>query len=162
MQLASGYLTQRKGIAMLAWHYTTAQKYKLIKESGLLLPATIGVLPPERPILWFSTHPKYEPTALKPLGDGRGNIIRLLTMEELYAMAGGLVRFGCPVTSLKHGEDLRKTAKMSSIMWRRLQKSGRNQKANPCDWWGHVGSMTLDEVTVQVMDAEMTWRPLRG
>lgn len=143
---------------MIAWHYTTGQKYQLIKETGLLLPADIGIEPPELPILWFSTHPRYEPSAMKPLGDTQGNFVRMLTLEEMHKMAGGLVRFGCPISRLKCGENLRKSAKMQSIWWRRLAKKAADMKANPSDWWGHVGSMKLDEVTVQVMDAQMIWR----
>jgi hypothetical protein len=143
---------------MIAWHYTTGEKYELIKKSGLLLPAESGVEPPERPILWFSTHPKFEPTAMKPLASAQG-IIRMLTLEELRDMAGGLVRFGCPVTQLKFGENLRREAKMQSIVWRALAKRGAKVKASQGDWWGHVGSMALAEVTVEVMNDHKTWLP---
>lgn len=147
---------------MIAYHYTTTQKFHLIKERGLLLPAHIGVLPPELPILWFSTHPKYEPTALKPLGDNRGNIIRMLTVKELYELAGGLVRFGISTTALKRGDDLRKTAKMSATVWRQLEKSVKRIKANPIDWFGHVGPMSLERVRIETMDDKMVWRPITG
>ena len=145
---------------MIAWHYTTGQKYELIKKTGILLPADIGVTPPEKPILWFSTHRKYEPSAMKPLGDSRGNIIRMLTLNEMKDMAGGLYRFGSSVTELKCGENLRKAAKMQSIMWRCLIKNGARLKADPADWWGHVGSLYLAEVTVEMMDANMRWIPV--
>lgn len=145
---------------MIAYHYTTAEKYELIKQSGLLLPADIGVLPPELPILWFSTHPRYEPSALKPLGDEYGNVIRMLTVKELHEMGGGLVRFGISTAKLKRGEELRKAAKMSATVWRKLEKSGRKMKANPSDWLGHVGSVHVQEVTIEVMDKNMVWRPL--
>lgn len=145
---------------MIAYHYTTAQKYELIKQSGLLLPADIGVLPPELPILWFSTHPRYEPSALKPLGDEYGNVIRMLTVKELHERAGGLVRFGISVANLKRGEELRKAARMSATVWRKLEKSGKKMKANPSDWLGHVGSMDIQEVTIEVMDENMVWRPM--
>ena len=141
---------------MIAWHYTTGDKYELIKNSGVLLPADIGVKLPERPILWFSTHPKFEPTAMKPLVNAQGPI-RMLTLEELRDMAGGLVRFGCPVTRLKFGENLRKEAKMQSIVWRGLVKRALKVKASQGDWWGHVGSMSLDEVTVEVMNDHKAW-----
>lgn len=143
---------------MIAWHYTTAQKYHLIKQSGLLLPAHTGVVPPELPILWFSTHPKYEPTARKPLGDAYGNIIRLLTVQEMYKLAGGLVRFGISTVVLKRGEKLRKAAKMPSTVWCQLEKTGKKLNANPGDWLGYVGSIPINEVTVEVMDAGMVWR----
>jgi hypothetical protein len=143
---------------MIAWHYTTGEKYELIKKCGSLLPADIGVTAPERPILWFSTHPRFEPTALKPLASARG-IIRMLTMEEMRDMAGGLVRFGCPVTRLKFGENLRKEAKMQSIIWRSLAKSAVRVKANQGDWWGYVGTMEIAGLKVELMSNRMTWHP---
>ncbi|CAJ3120226.1 Uncharacterised protein [Burkholderia pseudomallei] len=145
---------------MIAWHYTTGQKFELIKQTGILLPADIGVAPPELPILWFSTHPRYEPSAMKPLGDSTGNIVRMLTLDEMRELGGGLYRFSYPISHLKCGENLRKAAKMSSIWWRRLVKGGANLKADPADWWGHVGSLSLSKVTVETMDSNKRWIPV--
>lgn len=145
---------------MIAWHYTTGQKFERIKQTGILLPADIGVEPPEQPILWFSTHPRYEPSAMKPLGDSKGNVIRMLTLDELHEMGGGLYRLGYPINRLKCGENLRKAAKMSSIWWRRLHKGAANLKADPADWWGQVGPMSLSEVTVETMDSNKRWIPV--
>ncbi len=141
---------------MIAWHYTTAKKFDLIMESKILLPADIGVIEPELPVLWFSTHPKFEPSAHKAItySDGTyGNA----TLEEMYRMTGGLARFGCPISKLQCGENLRKAAKMKSLMWRRLVKRGVQMGAKPSDWWGHVGRMPLDEVIVEVMNPGMQW-----
>lgn len=143
---------------MIAWHYTTGQKYELIKQTGILLPAEAGVEPPEQPILWFSTHPRYEPSALKPIeAPTTREGIRLLTLDEMYEMADGLYRFGYPIAELKCGENLRKAAKMPSIWWRRLAKRAANLKADPADWWGHVGSLPLSAVTVEKMDTNKRW-----
>lgn len=147
---------------MIAYHYTTVEKFHLIKRCGLLLPADIGVCAPELPILWFSTHPRYEPSALKPLGDEYGNVIRILNVRELHKLGGGLVRFGIPTSRLKRGEELRKSAKMSATIWRKLEKVGKKMKANPFDWLGHVGSMPLEHVTIEIMDDNMVWRPISG
>jgi hypothetical protein len=144
----------------VAWHYTTGQNYELIKQTGMVIPASAGVQPPEEPILWFSTHPVFEPTALKPAGDENGNFIRMLSLDELSEMAGGLYRFGSPTNRLLHGEKLRKAARMKSIWWRRLLKGAENLKGNPGDWWGYVGTMDLDEVTVEIMDDNKRWRPV--
>ncbi|CBJ36681.1 conserved protein of unknown function [Ralstonia solanacearum CMR15] len=147
---------------MIAWHYTTGHKYELIKQTGILLPADIGVEPPEQPILWFSTHPRYEPSAMKPLGGSNGNVLRMLTLDEMRELGGGLYRFGYSLAELKCGENLRKAAKMSSIWWRRLVRGAANLKADPADWWGHVGSLSLSEVTVETMDDNKRWIPVGG
>ncbi len=102
---------------MISWHYTTGDKYELIKKSGLLLPADIGISPPERPILWFSTHPRYEPTALKPLCGAQSKI------------------------------------------WRGLAKTATKVNASQSDWWGHVGTVEIAELTVELMSKRMTWLP---
>lgn len=143
---------------MISWHYTTGEKYELIKKSGLLLPADFGVCEPERPILWFSTHPKFEPTAMKPLRSAQ-SFVRMLTLEELREMAGGLVRFGCPVSRLKFGDNLRREAKMKSKIWRGLAKAATKINASQSDWWGHVGTMDIADLTVELMSNRMTWIP---
>ena len=97
---------------------------------------------------------------MKPLVDSNGKIIHRLTVDEMWEMADGLYRFGCPLVHLKCGENLRKAAKMSSIWWRRLVRSGAKMKAHQADWWGHVGSMSLSEVTVEKMDADKRWIPV--
>lgn len=86
-------------------------------------------------------------------------MLTLDELDELNEMAGGLVRFGCPVSQLKFGENLRKEAKMNSSVWRGLAKSAAKVNATQSDWWGHVGSMTLDDVIVELMSNRMTWRP---
>ncbi|NIE66472.1 hypothetical protein [Burkholderia sp. Ax-1719] len=97
---------------------------------------------------------------MKPLADSNGKIIRRLTVDEMWEIADGLYRFGCPIGQLKYGENLRKAAKMSSIWWRRLVKSGVKMKADPADWWGHVGSLSLTELTVEKMNADKRWIPV--
>ena len=144
---------------MISWHYTTGDKYKLIKKSGLLLPADIGIRAPECPILWFSTHPKFEPTAMKPIRNLAGDFIRMLTLEELREMAGGLVRFGCPVRRLKFGENLRREAKMKAKIWSSLAKAATKVNASQSDWWGHVGTMEIGDLTVELMSNRMKWHP---
>jgi len=141
---------------MIAWHYTTARKFDLIMKSKVLLPADIGVVAPELPILWFSTHPKFEPSAHKAVTFSDGTS-RSATLDEMYEKAGGLARFGCPVNRLKCGENLRKAAKMKSLMWRQLVKRGIQMRANPSDWWGYVGTMPLDGVIVEIMNPDMQW-----
>lgn len=147
---------------MIAYHYTTGQKFELIKESGMLLPADIGMRPNEQPVLWFSSHPRYEPSALKPVADEYGNFIKLLNVKEMHELAGGLFRFGISTDKLKRGEELRKAAKITATVWRQLEKRGKKLKANPIDWFGYVGAMSLDDVSIEAMNEEMLWQPISG
>lgn len=129
---------------MIAWHYTTGKNFRTIVRTGLLLPATKWVRHPELPIVWFSTHPEYEPSAIKSISGPHGQPTRKLTLIELYQRGGGLVRFGCPVERLKRGEQLRKAANMRSSMWRALVKAAKLDNPNPNDWWGHVGYLEIE------------------
>lgn len=144
---------------MIAWHYTTGAKLELILNSGVLRPADIGVEPPEKPILWFSLHPYYENSARKGLRDDSGRVTRAATVAEMYEMGGGLFRFGCPINQLKHGEVLRKAAKMQSIVWRKLLKGAVAMGASAGDWWGHIGEVPIADLVFEAMDDKLKWRP---
>jgi hypothetical protein len=90
---------------VIAWHYTTGLHLPLIRESGVLRPSGVFIGPDERPVLWFSTAPYWEPTAAKmtpwtsieerlKAPDG-GFPFRPLSMRETCEMGEGLYRF-CP------------------------------------------------------------------
>lgn len=143
---------------MLAWHYTTGQKFVQIVERGVLLPTARYVKPPEKPILWFSLHPYWEPTANKLWVQDGGR--RTLTMRETFQRARGLVRFGCDVRDLLMGEALRRKAGMSASVWRGLAAEGRRQGAKPSDWCGTVAPVPIDDLVVEVMDADFQWQPV--
>ena len=139
----------------LVWHYTTGEKFLRIAESGMLLPTGIGVTPPEKPVLWFSRHQFFEPTAVKAVMErGRPRRCGIAEMREL---GGGLVRFGY-AQELLHGDSaLRAVAKISRAVWRRLQKEARVQGGNPADWFGTLESLHIADLVIDVMDDTMNW-----
>lgn len=139
----------------IAWHYTTGQKFELIQKDGVLRPAHIGVVAPERPLIWFSTDPVFEPTAAKAIVVN--GVRHMLTLREMYDRAGGIVRLGCRINRLKGGADLRKAAKMQPAMWSVLASIGRRMGASSAEWWGYVGALRLDEVIVEMMNDDLTW-----
>ena len=49
----------------LLWHYTTGTCFLQIVDDGMIRPATAFIAPGERPIVWFSAHPLWEPTACR-------------------------------------------------------------------------------------------------
>ena len=83
----------------IAWHYTTGQKFEQIAETGFILPASIGVKPPERPIVWFSLNQNFELTARKGWCDVAG-FVRTLSVQETREAGGGLVRLGLDASKL--------------------------------------------------------------
>src|SRR5262245_34334142 len=72
----------------MIWHYTTYDRLLRILGDGMIRPATAHVPEGERPVVWFSFHPFWEPTATK--GIVIGGVTRDATEEEM----GGLVRIG--------------------------------------------------------------------
>jgi hypothetical protein len=72
------------------WHYTTRQKLEQILASGGIQPSTAKLEPGEKPVVWFSSRPTWEPTATKcPLTGKLGQIVTA-------AAQGGLARIAVP------------------------------------------------------------------
>lgn len=140
----------------LAWHYTTGEKFILIVDSGMLLPTDIGTMPPEKPVLWFSKHPYFEPTAQKTVVEN--GKMRRLPVTELFKAGSGLIRFGYPTARLFHGRSLRAEARIPRIQWKVLEKVARKQGSNPEDWWGTTESLVIDDLVVEVMNESMEWQ----
>jgi len=144
----------------LVWHYTTGDLHTLIMESGLLLPSTGNLMPFELPILWFSEHPFYEPTATKEcLQDGEW---RNMSVEEMYSIAGGLYRFGFPKANLLRGNALRAAARMPLMIWKMLEKLALLEGACPWHWWGTTQCLPVDVLVVERMNEFMQWERIRN
>lgn len=137
---------------MMAWHYTTGNKIASILKMGVLLPATAGVHPPEKPVVWFSLHPQWEPTASKGLVDERG-LQRAATLAEMLTITGGLYRFGIDARGLLCGEALKRHARINRRTWAALCAAGYGSGANPNEWFGHVGQISIDRLVLQRLPA---------
>lgn len=124
-------------------------------ESGVLCPATAHVPAGEKPVLWFSAHPYYEPTARKAVTEM--GVLRVLDIPEMHKRAKGLVRFGYPRRLLLRGSNLRQTANIHPDMWRGLTIAARRQGANPDDWWGCLEPVLVYDCVVDVMAENLRW-----
>lgn len=142
---------------LLAWHYTTGEKFEGIKRSGYIHPATANVPEHERPVVWFSLNQHFEETARKGIIDPATGQRRWATLAEMRELCGGLVRIGVPAHSLLTGEALRRKARMSSAVWRSLVKVGTEQGADPAQWFGIAGAVDLALCAVQQMDKSGNW-----
>ena len=146
---------------LIAWHYTTGEKFSRIIADGFLRPSTIGVVAPEKPILWFSVNQTWEPTATKPLGRPDGSI-QLLTMEECRDYGGGLCRFGIDSKSLIRWPELGKKAKIAPTLARGLCETAKTQGANPLDWFGTIKKVPVSRIArIDVMDENGAWIVVR-
>jgi len=74
------------------YHYTTGLKLRSIINTGAIKPTTAKIEPHERPVAWFSTQDRWEPTATKvPIPGMQGQIATAQAQ-------GGLVRITVPGT----------------------------------------------------------------
>lgn len=144
----------------IVWHYTTGALFMKIVESGFLLPTSVGVQAPELPVLWFSKHPVFEPTARKAvLENGK---IRVLSVRETFERGGGLVRFGVKPEGLYQATALRAAAKIPRRTWKALESIAHRQGSNSQNWWGTTEALPIDSIVIEVMDEDMTWKRVQG
>ncbi|WP_287197617.1 hypothetical protein [Paraburkholderia sp.] len=122
----------------------------------MLIPGSMGIEPPDKPILWFSRNQHWEQTAGNACHDD-GQPVRRMTLRETYARSGGLVRYGCDVKRLYAGEALRQKAQMSHEDWAALHAEGKQQHAYPAAWCGSVDSIPVDGLVVDVMSDAFKW-----
>ncbi len=146
--------------SILAWHYTTGVHFANIVQSGWLYPASAGVEPPEKAILWFSLDQQFEPTAR--MARIENGAIRTLSVQETFDLGRGLIRFGIKPNRLLAGEKLRTRARVDRKMWSDLRSSGIKQKADPDFWLGSISSMEIQQFTVDVMDSNGIWKRMQG
>ena len=138
-----------KAITLMAWHYTTADRFHGIQSKGRILAATAGIPATERPVTWFSVHPRFEPTATKGLIDAITGQHRTATMAEMVELGGGLVRLGLPARELLTGQALRRQARISNSAWAGLCFAAAQCGAQPTQWFGAVGPVELERCTVE-------------
>jgi hypothetical protein len=128
-----------------AWHYTVDDRARNILALGLIVPAITGVPENERPCVWFSVHPMWEPTASK--AELFGGNTRALSFEEMQEL--GLWRFGLPVTALIGWKKIPKTSRMSRRTVRTLERVGRDKGANPLHWYAALNPVPVADCIVQ-------------
>jgi hypothetical protein len=150
---------------MLAWHYTVGLKLPLIRESGCLRPTDVGIGPDERPVLWFSTAPYWEPTSarMRP----RSSQERLaakdslpfhrLSMQENAELGEGLYRFGLPVERLIRWPEIGKRAGIRAPLRNALMRAGRLQGAEPSQWYGTFREIPIEDLLFQQLVNFRQW-----
>jgi hypothetical protein len=139
---------------MLAWHYTISDRAQGIISTGQLNLATVGVRPPERPVVWFTRHQHWEPTANK-LAVLRDGTMRTLTTQEMFNEIGGeLYRFGIDPARLLPWAVLKRRARISSRVQRDLLRQAKAIGSDHTLWLGSLEPIPLSDLTVQ------KWNPI--
>jgi hypothetical protein len=123
------------------------------------VPLSVGVRPPERPVLWFSTEEYFELTAImSPVEEG---VLRALSIEEALQRGCGLVRFGVPRDLLIRWPSLGRKAKMSVELANGLEKVARQVGSDPTRWHGSLAAIAIEGTCVEVMDEAQVWKRVR-
>lgn len=149
-----------KQTSKLAWHYTTGTKFKQIVESGYLDPKKTATPPNEKPILWFSKHQYFEPTAQKAVRLPNGQIENL-GMMGTYEMGGGLIRFGYPIAKLTEYKKLCRQAGVAMLDVLSLERVGVSQGAKPTDWMGTLKKIDIQDCIIEVLSGD-AWVNVKG
>ena len=122
------------------YHYTTGHKLPRIQESELLRPSRDG-------LLWFSTNPHYEMSALKPI-NGKLNLMFLLQTVGVFRFKINPERVH-PAKVFFH--DLQE--------YESLARAGCRMGANPEDWFATTLSIKLADAKLQKLTSKLTWVP---
>jgi hypothetical protein len=111
------------------FHYTTGLKVGQIIRSGHIRPATAQTAAHQKPVVWFSTSPEWDPTASKCLIPGKlGQVITAKAQS-------GLVRITVPANVAPHTiQDLPSIAGTTPADWMGLLLVGLELGADPGAW----------------------------
>jgi hypothetical protein len=111
------------------YHYTTVEKLRSIIKSGGIRPSNARIEPSEKPVVWFSSRPTWEPTATKcPL---TGKLGQLVTASA----QGGLARISVPPDAAPYiFSQLPRVAGTTTATCIGLLVSGLDLGADPDQW----------------------------
>ena len=144
--------------SVLVWHYTTGSRESAISDSGCLLAAVDGVRDHESPITWFSARQEFEPTARTMMVRTEGRPPVRLSRFETAKFGSGLVRYGLPRASAIPWLKLCGVARIRLADQKRLERAGRNLGADPLEWFGVLGPVSLEAiVAIEYSDGIAAW-----
>lgn len=118
---------------MRIWHYTVGMWLRSILEDQMIKLATKGVPTGERPVVWTTTNPNWEPTAKK----GREQDSRVVTLgkQETAAYGEGLYRIEVVPEAAPYGwEEFKRLSNIPERMAKSLARVAREQRSNHRDW----------------------------
>ncbi len=109
---------------MKAYHYTVSDRIASIAKHGIKL-SEAGVIPPEKPAVWFSTNPVYEMTALKSGAKSVQEMEKSGFMPIRYVVDMDMIDW----------EYHKAYSGIHPVIAQGLEESGRQCNANPSEWF---------------------------
>lgn len=146
------------------YHYTTGMKMPMILQSEKLIvsPFERSMKHIKKPALWLSRNPHWEPTSAKRIQMSDGTQ-RLLTMEEhTEELVGGLFRFLLPFEKNMYCSwaKYKYQAKINEAEYYGLERIGKQQGANPSDWYASFKDISLEYVLTIETWEENNWKDI--
>lgn len=151
----------------LVYHYAAHARLGAICATGALLPSNAGA-PGEPPLLWFSAHARWEPTATKAVLDHRGRVRQLSFPEHLALL--GCCRFALSAQDprLMRWQDACDFAGTPPGEQLAMEARGLKTGANPLEWFAIAAAVPLAQVELEVLtpggwqsrtcsDAQLDW-----
>ena len=138
------------------WHYTIGKYIPAIFESGELRPTDQHIEKGEKPILWFSSNPHFEPTATKAALRYDGSLIGL-SVEETEQLGGGLFRFGVSIDRVTSWPRIGSIAGMRTKIKKSLEDVGIRKGASPRQWFGSLEAISIFDMTLDWRNDSGEW-----
>ena len=134
----------RRFLRARVFHYTVLKYLPQVLTDQELRPTTAGVAATERPAVWFTTRPTWEPTANKMWRTGDGRLVSLST-EETAIRGGGLIRIEVnPEVAPFTWADHVRLSGITKTMARALERVGSRDGSDPGEWRGGSGEGSVD------------------
>ncbi len=150
------------------YHYTVGPKLELIQGTGALMPAGFGLAlsKREKPVLWWSANPQWEPTAGKVMSLDGGKTFFRPDLPELHARVG-VYRFVLPEQEPTQGKlypwpDIARVAHIDAREIPGMVKAGVQQGSRPVDWWGTLLPEPLRPTLRLDVWSQGTWVEVAG
>ncbi|MCE7516560.1 hypothetical protein LZG37_00275 [Halomonas titanicae] len=130
------------------------QKLPPILNSGHLLPHTDSNI--ETPLVWFSAHPFWEPTATKPCRTDNALVsLKFWEYRDLF----GCIRFALPAddSRLLTWREVCQQAGLSRVDRRKLEAAARKRGGDPKQWFAVPAAIPLADMSLEILSINQ-WR----
>ncbi len=147
------------------YHYTIGIKLPDIFQDGFLRTSPREPRYPERPVVWLSSNPEYERSALK-IGVRPDGLAAALTLEAMAAVGRGVYRFRLvespPGETVLPWELLKSRARMPEKLRRRLVERARECGALPGEWYGTLAPIPVEYLALEYRAPNGRWGAPEG
>lgn len=136
------------------YHYSALTRLPQMLNSGHLLPIINGHV--EVPLVWFSAHTFWEPTATKPCRTDNALVsLKFWEYRDLF----GCIRFALPAddSRLLTWRDVCEQAGLSRVDRRKLEADARKRGGDPKQWFAVPAAIPLADMSLEILSIN-EWR----